>query len=1143
MVMKRNMMRKNLSRTIQRSLGRYLAIVAIIALGCAIFVGLKITKADMVATGQEFTDSQNMFDLQLLNTYGWTQDQVAQIAGLDGIVDAEGCTYLDAFAGIADGKENVCRFYVLPETVNKPYLLGGRMPQNPDECLVDGDFFPEDAIGSTLRVSDGNDADTLDAFLEMEFTIVGRVSTPLYMDMTRGNTNIGGGTLATYIYVPDAALDVDYFAEIYVTLWGDFAVYSEEYNDRMDAEAEELKEILKPLAQQRLEALKQDAEAQYAEGLAEYEDGLREYQEGRQEAEQKLADALQELLDNQAKLDEGFLELEDGEKQLTDAQNQLDEGKATLDASRMELENAKNEAYTQIADAYTELMENYKLVTDGKKQVDEGLAQINDGIAQIDDGLGQIQENQPLLELMISLAESQVNVTQTALDRAMEGQDEALQQMLQEELDKQTAQLEEYRTQLETLETTKADLESTRSDLVAQQAGLLTTQKTLADSLDAIDMGFKELETNKQVADNQFAAAEAQINAGYLELDAGQTELNSRKEEFEAGKQELLDGKTKLEEGWAEYESGKAEAEAEFADAEAKLADAKTQLEEAREEIDNLEEPDVYAMTRNSNAGYLALDSNSDIVSGIAEVLPVFFLLIAALVCITTLTRMVEEERTQIGTLKALGHSNGAIMGKYLWYSISAALIGCGLGVVIGSTFFPVLLWNAYGIIFNVRPDITLTVDWKLSLGITLAYLGSSTFVTWYCCRRTLREVPAQLIRPKSPEAGKKILLEYLPFWKRLSFLNKVMLRNVVRYKQRLLMMVIGIGGCTALLLTGFGLNDTIVGLADTQFEQVNHFDIQVVFAEGKTEAQRDAFEQELKDAGIADSAGFFYQSSAEMDFDGTSRDIYLIAADRDISSYLSFRWEGEDLPLPGQDQALLSVGVAEIMGVEVGDRITVRNSDMKSMTVTVSGIYENHVYNYVVVSPETVQSQWEQAADPQMAYLMVRNAADVHEANGTISNMEGILSTQVCQDTADMFDSMMDALGLVIAVVIFSAGLLGAIVLYNLTNININERIREIATIKVLGFNAAETSAYVFKENILLTVLGVIFGLPLGVWFLDFVMEHIKIDMVWFKINLTVPSYLWSVLLTVLCAVTVDFVFHNKLQKINMAEALKSVE
>ena len=1143
MVMKRNSMRKNLSRSILRSLGRYIAIVAIIALGCSLFIGLKITKTDMVATGQDYLDKQNFYALRLLNTYGWTDRQVAAIRELDGIADAEGSIYVDAFASVAGGDEKVYRFHSIPETINKVYLLSGRMPQSANECLVDGEHSNDGMIGKKITLSSSNEEGTLDSFREQTFTIVGRISTPLYMDMTRGSTSVGSGSLATYIYVPEETFRVDYYTEIFVTLPGTWAVYSEELNNKLDEMAERMELALVPLAQQRFEQILREAEKEYDKGFAEYQDGLLQYQDGKAEVEATLADALNELLEAQAKLDENKQLLADGQQQLNDAQAQIDEGKAQLDSAMMELENAKAEAYAQMAAAHTELMENYKLVTQSQTQVSDGLAQIDDGIAQIDDGLAQIESSLPMLRLMIQLKQSQVDATQAALNIAIAMGNQERIESLQKTLEEQTAQLNEYQTQLDTALQTQQQLQETRAELVAQRSELEATQKSLSDALDAINMGFKELETNEAVADKQFAAAEAKINAGYLELQAGQDELDGKKAELEAGLKELADGEAQLQDGWAEYEQGRLEAEAELADAWAKLVDAQQQLSDARKTIDEMAAPDVFALTRNSNAGYIALDNNSDIVSGVAKVLPVFFLLIAALVCITTMTRMVEEERTQIGTLKALGHSNAAIMGKYLWYSVSAAIIGCALGVAVGSTFFPNILWNAYDIIFNIRPDVVLSMDWGLSIGITVAYLAVSTFVTWYCCRRTLKEVPAQLIRPKAPEAGKKILLEKLPFWKNFSFLNKVMLRNVVRYRQRLAMMIVGIGGCTALLLTGFGMRDTIVDLANIQFSEVNHFDIEAVFSEGQTEEQQQAFVEKLRQEGIADSAGFFYQNNMELDFDSQTRDVYMLCAEEDIQDYMSFRHGDTQYSLPGRNEALISVGVAELMGISVGDSITLRDTNLRSVTVTVSGIFENYVYNYAVVSPQTLQAQWGEAPENQMAFLLLHDGVDVHEANAFIAGLNGVMATTVCQDTADAVGSMMDALDLVILVVIVCAGLLGAIVLYNLTNININERIREIATIKVLGFNAAETSAYVFKENILLTVLGIAVGLPLGRWFLGFVMDNIKIDMVWFKVRLNFPSYIYAVLLTLVCAAIVDWIFHHKLDKINMAEALKSVE
>lgn len=1143
MVMKRNMMRKNLARSILRSLGRYLAIVAIIALGSAMFIGLKVTKTDMVATGQEYLDRQNFYALRLLNTYGWTERQLAEVEKLEGIDQAEGSVYVDAYASIDGGEDGVYRCHAIPEKINKVYLLSGRMPESANECLVDGERYGEDMIGKTVVLTDANSGDTMESFAQHRYTVVGRISTPLYMDMTRGSTSLGDGMLTTYLYFPKEAFCTDYYTEIYVTLPGSWVVYSEELDTKLEQLADQFETELIPLAQERFAQVMQDAKNEYADGLATYEENLQKYLQEKAEVEEKLADALRQLTDGRQELEENRLQLEEAEKELADAQAKIDAAKAELDAAKQELENAKAEAYTQMADAYTQLFEQYQLISSSLSQVEDGIAQIDDGLAQIEDGLAQINSNLPLLQLMLEISQSKVTVTQAALDAALAANNEALAETLRQTLAEQTQQRDDYQKQMDTLLQTQQQLQEQKETLTEQRSELVQTQKQLNDGLDAVNLGFQELETQEKVAQNQFAAAEAKINAGYLELQSGQTELEKNLTKVQEGQAAFAQAEAELEDGFAQYEQQAQQAEEEFAAAQEKLDDAKQQLADAATEIESLADPEVFALTRNTNVGYLALDNNSDIVSGVAKVMPVFFLLIAALVCITTMTRMVEEERTQIGTLKALGHSNAAIIGKYLWYSASAAVIGCGIGVAVGSTFFPALLWNAYGIIFNIQSGVVLKLDWGLCIGITVAYLAVSTFVTWLCCRRTLQEVPAQLIRPKAPETGKKIWLEKLPFWKKLSFLNKVMLRNVLRYRQRFAMMVIGIGGCTALLLTGFGMRDTIVDLANIQFSQVSQFDMEVYFSEGQSEEQQQKFLEFLQDTGVAETAGFVYQSSAELHFDSKMRDVYLIAAQPDVCNYLSFQKNGETVPLPGKDEAILSVGVAELLNIRVGDRITLRDSDLHTLDVVVTGIYENYVQNYVLVGRETLQGQWETVPAEQVAYLKVNGEMSVHEANAYLTALDGVMRTTVCQDTAEMVDSMMDALDLVIIVVVVCAGLLGAIVLYNLTNININERIREIATIKVLGFRASETSAYVFKENILLTILGIAFGLPLGRWFLGFVMDNIKIDMVWFKVRLTVPSYLYAVALSLICAAVVDLIFHRKLDRINMAEALKSVE
>ena len=565
------------------------------------------------------------------------------------------------------------------------------------------------------------------------------------------------------------------------------------------------------------------------------------------------------------------------------------------------------------------------------------------------------------------------------------------------------------------------------------------------------------------------------------------------------------------------------------------MADAAVELADARKEIDDLEAPETYVLDRNTNVGYATLESNAEIVKGVSRILPAFFLLIAALVCITTMSRMVGEERTQIGTLKALGFSGPAIMSKYLIYAGTGGILGCGLGVLAGSTVIPQVIWDAYGSMLYITPDIEIRFNWGLGAAVTLAYTAVVLAVTWYCCYSTLKEVPAELIRPKAPTSGKKIILEYLPLWNRLSFLNKVALRNIFRYRQRFLMMLIGIGGCTALLVTGFGLRDSISNIVDYQYENISQYDLEVYFDGGQTMEDMAAFDMEDVDEVL-----FYHQESMEVDFHDKVREVTLLGADAELASFIDMRYEGELVAQPGHGEALLTVGVCETMGISVGDTVILRNADMQELHVTVSGIYENYVQNFAVVSPETIAEQWGEDPELQMAFV---KAADPQAVSTKIANMDGVMTVLLSRDNADAVGQMMGALDSVMWLIVLAAGLLAVVVLYNLINININERIREIATIKVLGFHSNETASYVFKENMVLSIIGAIAGLGLGKLLLEFVLEQVKVDTVWFQSKITLGSLAISVALTLVATLIVQFIFTFKIERINMAEALKSVE
>ncbi len=1080
MVMRRNAMRRNLRQSIIRSLGRYIAIAAIIALGAGIFVGLLMTKADMVATGQDYMDEQNMFDIRLISTYGWAKDQVEDARQLDGVEQAEGVYYTDLIARYGEETdEKVYRFYTLPEEINRISLRGGRMPENINECLIDGFHRDDSVLGTKIRLSQSNEEDALEDMKLYQYTVVGYLATPLYMDMNRGTTAVGNGSLEGYVYLPQDSINADYYTEIHLTLPGEHQVYSDSYNDFLDTAVDAVEPDAKQMGQERFDTVKAEAEAEYQDGYQEYLDGVEEYEEGKAEAEKELRDAEQELKDGEQEIEDTYRDLQNAERTLYDAKVEVENGLSQVKAGKKTLKAAKEEAESQ------------------KPALDAGKASLE---AATGKSLSQLQKVISSAPGDISKMEKQIAL----LDQAIEA---------------------------ETDEEKKQELAAQKSSLqaaIAQLNGLLS----YSGQIQSIAAGYAALD--------QLKAKEKELNATETKLENALEEVQWNITKVYNGYEELEEAREDIAEGWEEYYEGKAEAEEELADAKAELDDAKVELADARKEIDDMEKPDVIILDRNSNVGYTNLDSASDIVQGVARVFPVFFLLIASLVCITTMTRMIEEERTQIGTLKALGYSNAAIISKYLIYAGSSAVVGCGLGIAAGCTAFPMIIWEAYKIMLHIKPDVVLTINWPLSITVVAVYTIVILAVTWYCCHKTLEEVPAELIRPKSPEAGKALLVEKLPFWKNISFLNKVTIRNIFRYRQRLAMMLVGIGGCTALLVTGFGLRDSIVNVVDYQFEEVTQYDLSVYFRDDLEEKDRKEFLEILTPDM---SSMFYHQSSMELQANNRVKELYMIAAGEELTSFIHFHKGDQNVSLPGQNEVVLSVGVAEAMGVRVGDAVTMRDPDMQQLELTVSGIYDNHVDNYAIVRPETMEEQWGTKPGQQMAFVKLPDGAEVHGVGAEIADLHTVMNVSVSEDMADMVQNMMKALDLVIIVIVFCAGLLAVTVLYNLTNININERIREIATIKVLGFNASETSSYVFKENMTLTVVGSVLGLGLGYLLLVFVISQVKIDMVWFKPLVLPVSYVYSIVLTWLAAIAVNFIFYFKLQKINMAEALKSVE
>ncbi len=844
-----------------------------------------------------------------------------------------------------------------------------------------------------------------------------------------------------------------------------------------------------------------------------------------QQQEMQLTGQETELQQQETQLKVQEAELEQQEKSLEQQETELLQKEAELKQQEADLERQE-----------TELSNEEKIkVQAAKEQVQAGIKQVQVGLGQVRPGLEQVRL--ALKELRAGLDQVRAGLKQVraGLKQVRSGMTEL------------RAGLEQVNAGKKQIEAGKKKLASGKLQIQAAKKELAENEKTLQESEKELDAG--KSETVKARA--QLDDGKQELATGKVKLQEGRTELADGRQKIEKAKTELADAKEELKKGRRELNKGKrelADARKEYADAKAdvdkKTADAQQEIDDAREQLADIEEPDTYALTRNTNIGYACYESDSNIVAGIANVFPVFFFLVAALICMTTMNRMVEEQRTQIGVLKALGYGNGAIMCKYLFYAGSAAAAGAVLGCVIGTWLFPKVIWMGYSIMYSMG-EITYYFDGWLAVFSLLAALLCSMGAAYVSCRYELYSVPANLIRPKAPKSGKRIFLENIGFfWSRMKFLHKVSVRNIFRYKKRFFMMILGISGCTALLLTGFGLKDSVTNVADMQYDEIQIYDIGITFSESVQKADLDQLNE--KTGNMLERYACRYEESVDLDFEGKTKSMYLGIAQntKEIGDFLKLKTtNGENIDYPAKGEVVLTAKAAETLGIRVGDSVVLRDSEMNRLTVEVCALCENYIYNCAYMNQETYVQQLGTEPEYKSAYVVVKEGVDIHEAAAAIADQSNVLSVSVTGDMRERIASMMKSMDYIVLLIIVCAGSLAFIVLYNLTNINITERIREIATIKVLGFYARETADYVFRENLALTGLGALAGLGLGKWLHWFVMEQVKIDMLSFKTMITPWSYLWSLLLTFVFALLVNGLMYFKLENIHMAEALKSIE
>lgn len=817
------------------------------------------------------------------------------------------------------------------------------------------------------------------------------------------------------------------------------------------------------------------------------------------------------------------------EKIVKDAQDELDEKKEELEEKRAEAEAELESAKQQLTDGETE-------ISDGKNQIASAKTELSAKASELQSGKDALSSKVAELESasqQISGQESALAAKKAEYEQGLNAYLAAKQQVTDQRnsLEAAKAQLTEntpgYEEMLAQIEAGLTEVAGAEAELNAKNAELEAAAGQLSSAESQLAAAKQQIEDGK----NALAVAEAELTDGEKQLAAAKEQIEEKEDQLEAAETELADGLLQYQENQSEFDE--------------QMQDADDQIADAQSKIDEIEKPETYVLDRNTNVGYVCLKNDSGVVKGIANVFPVFFFLVAALICMTTMNRMVEEQRTQIGVLKALGFSEGKIMGKYLFYSGSAAISGTLIGYVLGIHFFPLVIITAYGIVYKMG-GIYYVSDLPLALvSLTVAVL-CSVGTTWLSCHKELKEVAADLMRPKAPKAGKRVFLEHVPFiWKRLKFLQKVSVRNIVRYKKRFFMMVIGISGCTALLVMGFGVRDSVVAVADQQYEEIQLYDIGVTLKDGKMPGEADL--KSLDSVLEKENAAGMYAMEKTIDLvtDKGTKSIHMVAVENpdEVGDFISLHTKKQEpIAYPKEGEAVLSKKVAETYAVKKGDTILLRDSDNNEMHLKVTGICENHIYNYVYVAPESYEKQIGDVVFKNV-YVRLPDASDIHEVSAALMKADGVTAVTVNSDMLSRISQMMSCMNYIVIIIIICAGALAFIVLYNLNNINITERVREIATIKVLGFYPKETASYVFRENMVLTAIGCGLGLILGKWFHRFVMGEIQIDMVSFNVQINAVSYLFSVLLTMGFAWIVNCMMTGKLERINMAESLKSID
>lgn len=1198
--MKKKALRKDFYMEIRKSMGRFLSIFFIVAIGCAFFAGIRSSEPDMRYSGDAYFDRKNLMDLQVISTMGLTDEDVEAIEKLDGIEKAEAGYSVDALCTEGDNQIVMHVMSLLP-SMNQVQVENGRLPEKSDECVVDADFLSKSTlkIGDRVTLSSGTDKPVTDSLKEDTFTIVGSVSSPCYIGFQRGSTTIGSGNISAFLCVPEESFCMEVYTEIYAQVKGaeKLTAFTDQYDQRIDSvmkEVEAIKEerekarydeIVTEASEKLADAEKEitDAEAELEQGKAEAQEKLTAAREKLENAQKELEQAKKELASSQAKIASSKEELEQAQKELNESSGKIAAGEKELNEKSIALATLKEQKDTlqgQLAalEQQKEELSGQKTTLEAQKRtLQEGQKNLLDTQAVLQQQISRLKaEKEDLNAEGIRLSEEketlQKEYEELKSQYEASGDTEILKQVeaKKAQLDEVNAKIAENSAKIEQnktlLETVESQMDPLEEKLVQMKNGLEQTETALekiSAGLSEIEAGQEQMQTGLTQMESYISSGEFQLQAAREQLESGKNQILSGQrqiedakkriadgeEQIQAGIKQIQDGETGLADGWIEYQDGERQANAEIADGEAQITDAKVQLADAKKEIEQIEKPTWYIYDRSHLPEYSGYGDNADRMKAIGEVFPLIFFLVAALISLTTMTRMVEEERTLIGTLKALGYSKKSIAAKYLGYAVLATLTGGIFGVMIGEKILPYIIITAYKIMYRHLPDVEIPYNLYYGVLACVAALLCTVAATIFSCMKELKEQAAELMRPPAPKQGKRVFLEYIPFlWKRLNFTWKSTVRNLMRYKKRFFMTIFGIGGCMGLMLVGFGLKDSISSIVPLQYEDIQLYDGNVILQSDVTmQEKQEVYEALEKNSQVVATAEDLLQKIT-IEHDGVSKEVYLNVPEN-VEKFSDFvvlqdRTTKEKYQLTDKG-AVLTEKMAKELGVSAGDTVTIKEENEKERTVKISQICENYMSHYLYMTPAVYKAAYGKEPEYNSIYYRTegRTTKEAESVGEAALKLDGALSVSYTTELRQQVDDMLQSLDIVIVVLIISAGMLAFVVLYNLNNINITERKRELATLKVLGFYDKEVTEYVYRENILLTLIGSVFGMLLGKILHRFIIVTVEIDSVMFGRNINTISFVYAFLLTVVFSLFVNGVMYFKLKKINMVESLKSVE